>query len=320
MNTNIKNIESAYEWLSIPEDIPKENLVLVKAKTTNPTYHPTDPKFKKRTFKPEELKEAARSLAQRPVGKNHQFIIEQAKTIDAQWNESTQSVETLVYMPTPYINWIKTQEALAKEVKWSVEFTFRESTTTPEGDVEFSGIVFNRVDIMMDLPEGYTAGDSLTSCKLLESTSNMDNGFIEGISMSETLKESAKIEELTKTVETLTTEKNNLGKELETIKQETAKIPVLLTEKENLVKERDAIKKEKEDLDKVVTKLQENNKTIVTESETKIATAKKEIKENLMNKIQAVLPNGHIVSNFNHGGKILAEDIRRVLYEVTKET
>jgi hypothetical protein len=156
--------ESAYDWSTIPNDLPRQNLVLITAKTTNPTYHFTDPKYKIRVFNPAELKEAARSLAKRVVGLNHRELIENAFTVDAQWNESTQSVEALLFMPTPYINLIRAEEAAGRPVKFSVEYTWRDEVLHEDGSVEFIGLVFDRVDVLY----GLSAGDKYTSAKLVE--------------------------------------------------------------------------------------------------------------------------------------------------------
>ena len=162
----MKLYEVAYDWSSIPTDLPRENLVLITAKTTNPTIHFNDPKYKIRKFTPTELKEAARSLAKRPVGLNHTLQpIPNAFTVDSQWNESTQAVEALLFLPTPYINLIKEREA-TNPIKFSIEYTWRNEKR--EGDeVEFEGLIFDRVDLL----DGLSAGDKNTSYKLIESDS-----------------------------------------------------------------------------------------------------------------------------------------------------
>src|SRR3972149_2085427 len=157
-------VESAYEWSKIPEDLPKGNLVLITAKTTLPTIHRNDPDYPVRIFNKEELKEAARSLAKRPMGLNHSKLIEGAFTVDAQWNESTSSIEALVFLPTPYINLIRRAELEGTPVKYSVEYTWRNENKTDEG-VEFIGLCFDRVDLVY----GMNAGDMDTSGRLVES-------------------------------------------------------------------------------------------------------------------------------------------------------
>ena len=51
----MKLIESAFDWVKVPDNLSKSNLLLVTAKTTSPTLHPNDPKYKKRIFKEDEL-------------------------------------------------------------------------------------------------------------------------------------------------------------------------------------------------------------------------------------------------------------------------
>ena len=158
-----KLTESAYDWCKIPVDLPRENLVFITAKTTRPTLHKNDPEYPVRLFNPKELYEAARSLARRPMGTNHGQIIPTAFTIDSQWNETTQSVEALVYLPTPYINLIRRMESAGTPVQYSVEYTWRDEKVTPEG-VEFIGLVFDRVDLVI----GMNAGDRNTYGRLVE--------------------------------------------------------------------------------------------------------------------------------------------------------
>src|SRR5271157_3387620 len=63
--------KESYEWAKIPTDLPRENLVLVTAKTTQPTDHRWDKDAAIRIFSPTELHDAARSLSRRPIGLNH---------------------------------------------------------------------------------------------------------------------------------------------------------------------------------------------------------------------------------------------------------
>jgi len=197
--------ESAYDWAKIPVDLPKQNLVLITAKTTLPTIHPEDPEYSVRIFESEELKEAARSLARRPVGLNHtDKVIENAFTVDSQWNESTQAVEALLYLPTEYINLIRKEKLEGREVKFSVEYNWREEERTKDG-VIFKGLVFNRVDMLY----GKTPGDRLTSAKLVES--KLKRGLMEAV-MVESYGWS--IEDIKKRMDELEKEREEISKKL----------------------------------------------------------------------------------------------------------
>jgi hypothetical protein len=69
------------------------------------------------------------------------------------------------------------------------------------------------------------------------------------------------------------------------------------------------------ELESVVTTLQEKAKTVEKDK----ATAVKEAKKEVIEKIKKVLPSEEIVSNFNRGGRVLANDIRKVIYEASKD-
>ena len=167
-----KKLEESYSWVKIPDNLPRENLIMVKAKTTKTTIHPEDNEYPVRIFLPDELKEAARSLAQRPVGINHMSIIEGAFTVDANWDEEEQVVEALLFVPDYFIKKIK--EGNINKV--SVEYTWREEEKTKEGTI-FKGLVFNRVDLL----ERMNAGDSNTEIKpvLMEGMKALMEGIIE---------------------------------------------------------------------------------------------------------------------------------------------
>ncbi len=180
-------LESAYSysWAKVPEDLPRSNLVLITAKTPASTYHPTDPKYRIRRIAPTELEAAGRSLAQRPVGESHApQPINGAFVVDSQYNPITQSVEALVYLPTEYIMWIKSQEARGKKVEWSVEYTFRDAKFLGNGVVEFSGVVFNRVDILKDLAPNQVAGDKNTDTQLVDDYLKTNRGLMEATTLS----------------------------------------------------------------------------------------------------------------------------------------
>jgi uncharacterized membrane protein len=68
-----------------------------------------------------------------------------------------------------------------------------------------------------------------------------------------------------------------------------------------------------------VNRLQESAKTTEKAKKEAVDKAKKEVKEDLLKKVESVLPDPAIVSNFNRGGQILANDLRKVIYEAKKD-
>jgi hypothetical protein len=75
------------------------------------------------------------------------------------------------------------------------------------------------------------------------------------------------------------------------------------------------------ELEGVVTKLQENVKKLEADRNKVIKEAIEKTKKELIDKIKEALPSENIISNFNRGGRILATDIKKVIYEAeaTKE-
>jgi hypothetical protein len=180
-------IES-FEWARIPEDLPRENLVLAVTKTSDPTIHPSDVEYPIRLFRAEELHDAARSLAKRYVGLNHlrlpdgsplliEFSPEEiqkvgfryAFTVDANYNAETKCVEALLCLPRIWVQKIK--RGLIHQV--SVEYTWRDENKKAEG-VEFLGLIFDKVDLL----ENLNAGDHNTVLRCVES--NEKKGEMEG--------------------------------------------------------------------------------------------------------------------------------------------
>jgi hypothetical protein len=165
--------EAKYGWVRFPENLPRKNLVLSTSKTTKTTIHPSDPNYPVRLFDPKEMHDAARSLAQRPIGLNHihsktdptvglielppiDMMITGSKyafTVDANWNEQEQAIESLLYLPDYIIDEIRE----GKIEKNSVEYIWRNEIPTPSG-IKFEGFIFHRLDLL----EGIAAGDSDT--------------------------------------------------------------------------------------------------------------------------------------------------------------
>jgi hypothetical protein len=178
-----KKVESAYDWSIIPKDIPKKNLLLIKAKTIHPTIHPDDMEYPIRIFDPEELYEAARSLSHRVIGLNHwrnpdgspillefspqeaeQFGTKYAFTVDSNWNKDTQAIEALACLPEKYMNIVKQYLAEGRKDLFSVEYAWREEVPTEKGTL-FKGFTFDKIDMLYGVP----AGDKNVDIKLVES-------------------------------------------------------------------------------------------------------------------------------------------------------
>jgi hypothetical protein len=303
--------ESAFEWAEIPEDLPRENLVLITAKTPATMYHPTDPKYRIRRIPVSELETRAASLAQRPVGDTHApDPIPNAFVVDAQYNPTTKAVEALVFLPDDYIMWIKEQEALGRKVEWSVEYTFRDVNFLENGVAEFTGVVFNRVDILRNLGDNKVAGDPNTSTTLVDDYLKQHRGLMEASIMSEedkTMKEAAELAKLQEDFNKVSTELNDLKtKTIPELEGKVAKIPEII--------------KEKDDAVAIANRLQDQVKNYGSEKAIAIAQAKKEGKEEVINKIKEVIPSNTCVSgNLQGAYRVLANDIKKVLHEVSEK-
>ena len=170
-----KKVESAFDWIRFPTDLPKGNLLLVKAKTTLTTVHPDDIEYPIRNFSTEQLQEAGRSLSHRPVGLNHihdaldpsKGIIQDAFTVDSNYNPDTQAVEALIYLPDKWIQIVKDLLATGRRDLFSVEYTWRDEKRTEKG-VEFLGLTFDRIDLLY----GLSAGDKGVEVYLTESATS----------------------------------------------------------------------------------------------------------------------------------------------------
>lgn len=171
-----KLIESeAFDWASLPRDLPKEFMVKIIAKTRATTYHKmTKPYI--RIYTESELREAARSLVHNHIDLNHDLSkkIQGAYVYDAQYNEG--NIECICYIPNiKVINDIKSGEISSV----SVEENVREFIETTQG-TELKGIVFTGLALMensflREIAElGGHVGDKNTKVELIESTYLME--------------------------------------------------------------------------------------------------------------------------------------------------
>jgi len=108
----------------------------------------------------EELRDAGRSLADRPLGLNHERKLPHPpnKVVDSEFEDN--SVEAVIYVEDEEVNRLY-EEGKIKKV--SIEAKYR---TADVGEVLVPrGIVFTRLDL---LTEGVAPGDPFTSIRLWE--------------------------------------------------------------------------------------------------------------------------------------------------------
>lgn len=154
-------LKESFDW--VPNEIKsliadgKGKLLKLVAKTETTTVHPEDKEYTNRKFSAEELKMAARTLWRKPVGINHEQVIENAWVVDSEYEDG--KVEAIAYVPNEWAQ--KVESGLID--KCSVEYTW--NSEKREGNtVEFGGLKFGRVDLL----EGKMPGDADTSVKLFE--------------------------------------------------------------------------------------------------------------------------------------------------------
>jgi hypothetical protein len=247
--------------------------------------------------------------------------------VDAEWNDSTQSVEALLYLPDNYINFIKNENALGRDVKYSVEYSWREENyDETDGSVEFHGLVFHKIAILLPehMPEGFAAGDMSTTSTLAEDYFNK-RGLMEMAEVKEEKKEevvkkdkvSISVEEgllyaidtLKKEKETLLNEKKDLTEKLSV---ESKKATDLSTEKQTIEKKLSEVSKEKDDNVTAVTKLQETVSKFDNEKLRAIEQAKLEAKNEIIERVSSVLPTS-TVTNAPVMYRALAGDVKKAL-------
>jgi hypothetical protein len=174
-------LESAYSWAIIPENLPRENLFFVTAKTASPAIHPEDKEDPIRQFSLPELHEAGRSLGRRFINMNHdqKHNIESAFTVDAQYNPTTEAVEALIYVP----NYVRDMINSGLIKRPSVEYVWRDIRKTEVGGSEFIGIIFDKIALLEESwlrTYGYNAGDSLGEIRKAEVAGSEKRGFLDG--------------------------------------------------------------------------------------------------------------------------------------------
>jgi hypothetical protein len=321
---SIRNLEKehsdAYSWVEIPDDLPKSNLFLCTAKTTNPSIHPEKDDLV-RILTEEELSESARSLARRPICRNHEVQdIPKAFTIDAQWNIKTKAVECLFYVPDEYRDRINA--GLIKKV--SVEYPFRRKVSTELG-TEFMGVIFDRLALV----EGRQAGDKLSEIRNCEQEGKMlgsIDGEIIGVLSENTNKESEKkVEEKKEEVKENLAPKVEETKPIIEEKKPEIKTPEVIPEPKIIEKivEKEIIKDNPvhvariTELETFVTNLQNNAKLFETEKATATKEAYIRGKQEVIKRVKNTLPDGTMLNmNIRNSTSVLVDGVRKVLYEM----
>jgi hypothetical protein len=154
-------LKESFSWVPPGmKTLPRENLLKLVAKTEAETHHPGEP-YPVRRFSAKELELAARSLIDRPVGRNHESVIPGAVVLDSEYSDKC--VESVAYVPGDYAK--KVRDGRIKNC--SVEFTWRseklDESVSPHA-IEFEGLVFTRVDLL----EGLQPGDKNSKVMLFE--------------------------------------------------------------------------------------------------------------------------------------------------------
>lgn len=276
--------KESFEWINPITAKKLEANIKFIAKTTLPTVHPNDLKEGRsavRIIKKNELFEAAKSLIGRPIGLNHQtYPIYGAYTLDTQWNELENQVEGLGYVPETFLNKIREGEIK----KCSVEFHWRNEEETDKG-TEYSGVWFPRIDLLL----GEIPGDTGTSVSLFESIKR--EGIFVGEIKLEAVPTGSAVEQIPtgSAVET--------GSACEQIDTGSAK--------EERIK----------NLESAVNIMKEYIKKTESGVNEQIETAKKEAKDEMITKLEAVIPNNMITSRFNFGSQRFVQEIKKVIRE-----
>ena len=154
-------LKESFNWIPPGmKSLPRENLLKLVAKTEAETLHPGEP-YPVRRFSVKELELAARTLIDRPVGRNHESLIPDAQVLDSEYADKC--VESVAYVPGDWAK--KVRDGTIKNC--SVEYTWRsekvDESVTPHA-VEFEGLVFTRVDLL----EGLNPGDKNSKVMLFE--------------------------------------------------------------------------------------------------------------------------------------------------------
>lgn len=156
-------LKESFEWLSKPEDLPKDRLLKIVAKTPSPegtTIHLEDKDYPVRIFKEEEINKNARSLIGTVLGWNHESRIVPSYVVDTEYNKEEKQLEALAFVPESIIEKVKKGEI--KQA--SIEYDWRGENKTEDG-IEFEGLRIFRVDL---LDKEHQAGDKNTQVSLFE--------------------------------------------------------------------------------------------------------------------------------------------------------
>lgn len=303
------NKEMAFAWLKRPNELPKENLVKLVCKTTLPTVHPEDSRYMKRIFPVEELKLAARSLIGKPIGLNHVKVIPNSIVLDSEWNPEEKQVESLGYVPLEYTGKVKAGNI----GKCSVEYSWRKEVKVDDG-ISFEGLNFLRVDLL----ENLEPGDPQTSVTLFEAKGKKGRllGEAKKALTEENKDQEEPVEKPVEPSEEIPIEevKEVVEDAVEEVKPETPPEQV----EEIAEKTVEELHKRVTELEESISRLTNTIKEMEKAREQKITEAKEDSKQEVIKKIEAVIPTNLICTRFNMGAQRLLTDIKRVIYEAKK--
>jgi len=339
-------LEESFSWVK-PEELPESNLLKVIAKSTTPTIHPDDPLYRKRLFLENELMKGARSMIYRPVGINHERIIHGAYVVDAEWDEEDKVVEAVLAVPERYVRMVKD----GKIDKCSIEFGWRSEVEKDDG-IAFEGLWIQRIDLLEGLEPGDPHADvtlfeskkggrirmelkekELTEPKELEEgcvwstqwdspeaciAANQDKEDPEAYCMAKIESKTEQVEE--PIVETPKEEVKEIVEEVieviapEVSEEEKEEIAEVVAE-EVTEEEEPSVDELKESLERVL----KANKELKESIDEKVQETVKSAKEEMVKKIESVIPHNMIIRRFGLGSQRFVQEIKKILREVREE-
>jgi len=294
---------SDYAWANREalKDIPKNQLLRLVVKTTAPTDHREDKTLPEdqrviRVYPEEELKLAARSLIHKEVGLNHK-VSTGGFVVDAEWNNELKQIEAFAQVPEAYVNLVRSK----KITTCSADIYAREKLREGETEI-YNGIWLDGVSLV---EEPFTAGDP-NATVLAE---NKLFFMVEAIHVGEPFAGYADFADCVA--------KNQDKEDPEAYcgqiqaQAETA-LKEALAEKDRVIGEKDARIVE---LEGAVTKLQDNAKAFDQKLAEGVAAAKQEGKQEVIAKVEGVLPQAFIMRQGAGGLQRLTHEVKRVLRE-----
>jgi len=293
-------MKESFEWLNLEkvDELPKDRLLKVVAKTPTTTVHPEDPNYPVRIFAETQLMRNAASLVGRPVGLDHAKLpIYGAYAIDSEWNEEEKQLEALLLVPPEYVKKVH-DGAISKS---SIEYTWRDIEDKPEGK-EFIGLSINRIDLL----ETLKPGDANATVTLFEAKKQLGSVLAE-VTLGESFAGYRDMEDCIAQNQ----DKEDPAAYCATIMRATeTSTPV--EKAEELVKE---VKTLTEALQRVTKELTETKASI----NDKISLGTKVARDKLISSIEAVIPKNFILRQNTAALNRLTQDVKKVLKEFKGE-